>query len=50
MHNSQSVFWSMLTYRDKVAESLEEAGMHMKEEGLVKSPAIEEREHASEKI
>jgi hypothetical protein len=40
----------MLIYCDKVAESLEEAGMHLKEDGLVKASAIEEREHISEKI
>jgi hypothetical protein len=41
----------MLIYCEKVAESLEEAGMHMKEEEeLVKASAIEEREDISEKI
>jgi hypothetical protein len=40
----------MLICCDKVAESLEEAGMHLKEDGLVKASAIEEREHISEKI
>jgi hypothetical protein len=39
----------MLINCDKVAESLEEAGMHLKEEGLVKTSAIEEREYISEK-
>jgi hypothetical protein len=40
----------MLINCDKVAESLEEAGMHMKEEGLGKVPAIKEMEHVHEKI